>query len=558
MELRPARPEKTGWPYLLDYQIHNGGHTPRLRAHPGDSLWCRAHEGLHVRSGPHTHANIVALLRIGEHVKCLQCQEWDERRVQWARIRTHDGIEGWAAAGWLSADYVRPAIGVKDLIAPPSLYAALCRSQRLLAAWKRSTAVPRILLAIAALESDVRTRDEYGGMLVSRFEEVVFDRLRKTVSNDEARLQSTSWGVMQVMGFHFNAPYYAGQFRECRDWVEWLGADTDHEWLAGANVLLTRCDDEALESLNWTQIAMAYNGAGERTEALAQHRTPYDHLLAERYAQASVMTYEAYTQEDRDMAKSNAVPPSKPLPPDDHSTRAQGYAASDQTPPIPPKPDTVESLRAKVAQQDEIIDHYVSLAAGEVTGKAVSGVDARFRMIYTVLHAITLFLLVVGGLHFQGRMGTVLDRMDQGTAQVADALGDKPDRDYLDQALSGQDAGLAAHAKRLGDKLDLQDSTIAAIAAPPTPIPYITVLTGLNYHSAPQISGANKIGTWNADTHIQSACKVQGTVIAHDTGNPIVTPVVRVQESGIPVYAVFRDGDVNTLSYGPTLVPDCH
>ena len=308
--MRPARPEPTGWPYLLHYQIHGGnGDAPRLRAQPGDTLWCRAHEGLHMRSGPHIHANIVGLLRIGEQVICHICQEWHPQRLQWARIRTHDRIDGWAAAGWLMSDYVSPEIGLKGLIAPPSLYAALCQNPQLLALWKQGTAFPRLVLSIAALESDVRTRAEYGGLLVSRFEESVFERLAKKLSSGEAKRQSTSWGAMQVMGFHYSAPYYQGEYRECEDWIRWLGADTAHEWIAGAHVLLNRwgstTDDPSAS--DFMAIAEAYNGSGERRVALAQHRAPYDTLLAERYAQASVMDYLAYIKEDRDMASDTPV-----------------------------------------------------------------------------------------------------------------------------------------------------------------------------------------------------------------------------------------------------------
>lgn len=523
---RPARPKPTGWAYLLDYQIHNGGSTPTLDVQPGDTLWCRAHEGLHVRSGPHTHANIAGLLRIGENVKCLQCQEWNPRRVQWARIRTHDGIEGWADAGWLMADYVRPAIGVKGLIAPPSLYAALCQSQRLLASWKRSTVMPRLLLAIAALESDVRTRAEYGGMLVSRFEEGVFDRLRKTISNGEARRQSTSWGVMQVMGFHFNAPFYAGQFRECRDWIEWLGSDTAHEWLAGANCLIDRWGMTAAEPTesDFVAIAKAYNGAGERRLALAQHRTPYDQLLAERYAQASVMTYDAYTQEDRDMA--DKTPPAAPAAP----------------------PGSPQSMRP--IQSPDPAPHR------SVTGRAVQAAGSpALLVLHTVLHVITLLALTWLGWRADGRSDALDSKTDQvltDVASVAAAVGDQADADDIQQALD-------VHAQALGAKLDLQGSTMAALAAPPTPLPYVTVLPeqGLNFHSAPQITDSNREGTWPMDTHLANVCQVQGTVDAFDTGNPIVVPVARTQANGQTVYAVFRAGSVDTLSYGPQMVPAC-
>lgn len=473
---RPARPKPTGWAYLLDYQIHNGGSTPTLDVQPGDTLWCRAHEGLHVRSGPHTHANIAGLLRIGENVKCLQCQEWNPRRVQWARIRTHDGIEGWAAAGWLMADYVRPAIGVKGLIAPPSLYAALCQSQRLLTSWKRSTVMPRLLLAIAALESDVRTRADYGGMLVSRFEEGVFDRLRKTVSSGEARRQSTSWGVMQVMGFHFHAPCYAGDFRECRDWLEWLGADTAHEWIAGAHLLIDRWGtaDSDPSDADFVSIAKRYNGAGERTVALAQHRTPYDQLLAERYALASVMTYDAYTQEDRDMAQST-TPESKPLPPDDHSTRT--HAGMQGATPIPPP--------------------YRPMS---VTGRAVQAAGSPVALImHAVLVAIYTVAVVFGGLHFNGRMQDDAETHNKVSVKqydFLDALCRIEGYASCEDAIAALDAGTATAFEVTPPSPTPVPSPTQASDTVPASVPgalkQVLVLATVNLHTEPVMTAQNK------------------------------------------------------------------
>lgn len=99
--------------------------------------------------------------------------------------------------------------------------------------------------------------------------------------NPESAMKSTSIGLGQVMGFHFERLGYTtvgemwddakrGEERQIHQMAEFINTDQR----------LTK----ALREKDWHQVARLYNGAGYQEVAKKYNRTPYNISMAEAYA----------------------------------------------------------------------------------------------------------------------------------------------------------------------------------------------------------------------------------------------------------------------------------
>ncbi len=99
--------------------------------------------------------------------------------------------------------------------------------------------------------------------------------------NPESAMKSTSIGLGQVMGFHFERLGYTtvgemwddakkGEERQIHQMAEFI--NTDHRLI------------KALREKDWHQVARLYNGAGYQEVAKKYNRTPYNISMAEAYA----------------------------------------------------------------------------------------------------------------------------------------------------------------------------------------------------------------------------------------------------------------------------------
>jgi hypothetical protein len=98
--------------------------------------------------------------------------------------------------------------------------------------------------------------------------------------NPESAMKSTSIGLGQVMGFHFERLGYTtvgemwddakkGEERQIHQMAEFINTDQR----------LTK----ALREKDWHQVARLYNGAGYQEVAKKYNRTPYNISMAEAY-----------------------------------------------------------------------------------------------------------------------------------------------------------------------------------------------------------------------------------------------------------------------------------
>jgi hypothetical protein len=105
-----------------------------------------------------------------------------------------------------------------------------------------------------------------------------WDRLEKAAQLDkEAAYKAASYGLGQIMGFHYERLGYADVFSFAED----MHRSEGDQLLAMAKFIgLHPVMVEALKTKNWAKFAHAYNGEGYRTNR-------YDEKLAEAYAAAS-------------------------------------------------------------------------------------------------------------------------------------------------------------------------------------------------------------------------------------------------------------------------------
>jgi hypothetical protein len=124
-------------------------------------------------------------------------------------------------------------------------------------------------------------------------EEGEYIRLEKAMALDrEAALQSASWGIGQVMGYHFKAAGYPTVEEMVADMVE----DENSQLLAMANFIVASGLSGALQRCNWTAFARGYNGKNfkknEYDTRLAAAHAKYRTILPDlalRSAQAALL-----------------------------------------------------------------------------------------------------------------------------------------------------------------------------------------------------------------------------------------------------------------------------
>lgn len=92
----------------------------------------------------------------------------------------------------------------------------------------------------------------------------------------DAALQSTSWGMFQIMGFNWKACAFAS----LQDFINAMYRDERSQLLAFAEYVKHRRLDDELRAQNWPAFARAYNGPG-----YAENR--YDKKLAAAYKRFS-------------------------------------------------------------------------------------------------------------------------------------------------------------------------------------------------------------------------------------------------------------------------------
>jgi hypothetical protein len=101
-----------------------------------------------------------------------------------------------------------------------------------------------------------------------------YPRLERAIALDEtAALESTSWGVGQVMGFN----HATAGFETAKAMVDAMLGGEDDQLLAVANFITGSNLAGALQNLDWAAFARGYNGA-----AFAENR--YDEKLREAHA----------------------------------------------------------------------------------------------------------------------------------------------------------------------------------------------------------------------------------------------------------------------------------
>jgi len=106
-----------------------------------------------------------------------------------------------------------------------------------------------------------------------------YPRLQKAMALDQdAALQSASWGVGQVMGFNFKAV----GFSDINSMVTDMVKGENEQLLAMANFIKDKNLDSALRSQNWETFAHGYNGSGFK-------KNKYDERLAAAHAKYKVM-----------------------------------------------------------------------------------------------------------------------------------------------------------------------------------------------------------------------------------------------------------------------------
>jgi peptidoglycan hydrolase-like protein with peptidoglycan-binding domain len=101
-----------------------------------------------------------------------------------------------------------------------------------------------------------------------------YTRLNKALNiNAEAAYSAASYGLFQVMGYH----YKAMQFAAAKDFVDYLSVDEANQLDIFGRFLELNNLLKTLHSLNWAKFALGYNGTGYKTNK-------YDTKLATAYA----------------------------------------------------------------------------------------------------------------------------------------------------------------------------------------------------------------------------------------------------------------------------------
>lgn len=96
----------------------------------------------------------------------------------------------------------------------------------------------------------------------------------------EAAMQSTSIGMMQVMGFH----YRTLGFKTVDAMWDFAKVSEYNQILLGIKFIQSiPALDKALKTLDWYHVAYYYNGGGFKELAEREHSLPYDQRLLNRF-----------------------------------------------------------------------------------------------------------------------------------------------------------------------------------------------------------------------------------------------------------------------------------
>lgn len=100
-----------------------------------------------------------------------------------------------------------------------------------------------------------------------------------------AALQSTSWGLGQIMGFHYARLGYPTVDHMVNDFKkgEYQQVQGVCKFISSSAALL-----KALKEKNWHLVAVYYNGAGYKVLAQKYQREPYDISLQKAYLKYSI------------------------------------------------------------------------------------------------------------------------------------------------------------------------------------------------------------------------------------------------------------------------------
>lgn len=104
-----------------------------------------------------------------------------------------------------------------------------------------------------------------------------YNRLERAEKiNKEAALESASWGLFQIMGFHWKSLGY----NSVEEFVDFMSKDEKNQLLVFCKFITVNHLDKYLRTKNWAAFAKGYNGPGYKTYS-------YDTKLANYYKQYS-------------------------------------------------------------------------------------------------------------------------------------------------------------------------------------------------------------------------------------------------------------------------------
>lgn len=171
---------------------------------------------------------------------------------------------------------------------------------------KNSIYDPAVMLAFLSVETGGKGFDETTGKLIIQFEPAWFrrkapyapsglwslnkvDRQRQEWiafndafgRNKEAAMESTSIGLAQIMGFHYQRLGYVNVGQMWDDAKSGLAAQFKQleKFIATDKTL-----QSAIRTKNWKLIATIYNGSGYKELAKKYGREPYDVSMEKAYA----------------------------------------------------------------------------------------------------------------------------------------------------------------------------------------------------------------------------------------------------------------------------------
>lgn len=187
---------------------------------------------------------------------------------------------------------------------------------------------PRILFErhwfYRLLPDSKKAKAQAEGLAVKKWSRATYNQdqyalLARAMKIDEdAALQSASWGLGQVMGFnHAKAGY-----KTVQDMVRAFMDDEEHHLAAMVNFIKSAKLDGHLRNHDWASFARGYNGAGYR-------QNKYDTKLAAAYRKWSKIKDTPYDpQEPQDAPHPVPTPKPAPTPPRPSPGKSEGKSVN--------------------------------------------------------------------------------------------------------------------------------------------------------------------------------------------------------------------------------------